>query len=63
MNVCLLSTGNHDVPTSATDARLDGKGYRVVAERGVYMAEFVQRLNCAFEEREWCRIYGCLIEW
>ena len=42
--------GNHDVPASAADEGLDGKGCGNVAERGFHLAEPVSRIERSFEE-------------
>lgn len=48
--------GDHDVLASFADPRLDRERYRVAAQRGVYMAELIPRLECPFEKFEWRHI-------
>ena len=45
-----MATGDHDVLASVTDAGLDGERYRIAAQRGVHMAEFIPWLECSSEE-------------
>ena len=51
-----MTTGDHDVPASATDAGLDGERYRTAAQRGVHMAEFIPWLECSSEELQRCHV-------
>ena len=41
--------GSHDVPASASDSKLDRKGYRAPVERGFHLAKSVSGVERAFE--------------
>ena len=45
--------GDHDVFAVLADEELDGEGYRVTPERGVHLAESVQRLQGACPADQW----------
>lgn len=44
--------GNHDVPASLADERLDRKRHGALVERGIYLAKFVSRIQRPFKKLE-----------
>ena len=47
----MSALGDYDVLASTSYAELDGKGYRASAERSLYLANTVSRVECPFEEQ------------
>lgn len=47
-----IEKGNHDVPTSLADERLDRKRHGALVERGIYLAKFVSRIQRPFKKLE-----------
>ena len=45
-----IIVGGYDVSASLADKRLDRKGHRASAKRGIHMAESFSRLECSFEK-------------
>ena len=41
------SIGDHDVPPSIANSKLDGQGYRASSKRGIHMAKSVSWVQCA----------------
>ena len=57
-----MTTGDHDVLASVTDAGLDGERYRAATQRGVHMAEFIPWLECSSKEFQRCHVSSIYIE-
>ena len=43
--------GDHDVLASTSDTKLERKGYRAFAKRGVHLANFVPWIECPSKEQ------------
>lgn len=57
LRLTCIEKGDHDVPASLADERLDRERHGALVERGIYLAKLVSRIQRPFKKFEWGRYH------